>query len=116
MFTASRRESHVHLKGDGTTLRVVEPESRLRDFSIGCVHLKTVPFLLLQHDSRENGGAIDLAIPWRVEMKIQDVMTPNPMCCLPEDTSIQAARIMGELNVGIVPVVKSSIDHSLVGV
>jgi CBS domain-containing protein len=49
-------------------------------------------------------------------MKIQDVMTPNPMCCLPEDTSIQAARIMRELNVGIVPVVKSSTDHSLVGV
>ena len=46
-------------------------------------------------------------------MKIQDVMTPNPMCCLPEDTSIQAARI---INAGIVPVVKSSIDHSLVGV
>jgi CBS domain-containing protein len=49
-------------------------------------------------------------------MKIQDVMTPNPMWCLPEDSSIQAARIMRELNVGILPVVKSSTDHSLVGV
>jgi len=49
-------------------------------------------------------------------MKIQDVMTPHPMWCLPEDTSIQAARIMRELNVGIVPVVKSSTDRTLVGV
>ena len=49
-------------------------------------------------------------------MKIQDVMTPNPMWCLPEDTSIRAARIMRELNVGIVPVVKSSTDPRFVGV
>lgn len=49
-------------------------------------------------------------------MNIQDVMTVNPIWCLPLDTSIQAARIMRELNVGIVPVVKSSTDHRLVGV
>jgi len=49
-------------------------------------------------------------------MKIQDVMTPNPMWCLPEDTSIHAARIMKELNVGIVPVVKSLTDRTLAGV
>jgi CBS domain-containing protein len=49
-------------------------------------------------------------------MKIQDVMTPNPMWCLPEDTSIQAARMMRELNVGIMPVVKSLTDRKLVGV
>ena len=49
-------------------------------------------------------------------MKIQDVMTPNPMWCLPEDTSIQAARMMRELNVGIMPVVRSLTDRRLVGV
>jgi CBS domain-containing protein len=49
-------------------------------------------------------------------MKIQEVMTANPTWCLPEDTSIQAARIMRELNIGIVPVVKSPTDHRLVGV
>ncbi|HKP01563.1 MAG TPA: CBS domain-containing protein [Nitrospiraceae bacterium] len=49
-------------------------------------------------------------------MKIQEVMTPNPMCCMPENTSTRAALIMRELNVGIVPVVKSSTDQSLVGV
>ena len=49
-------------------------------------------------------------------MKIQDVMTPNPMCCMPEDAATRAARIMRELNVGIVPVVKSPTDRRLVGV
>ena len=49
-------------------------------------------------------------------MKIQEVMTPNPMCCMPEDTSTRAARIMRELNVSIVPVVKSPTNHKLVGV
>ena len=49
-------------------------------------------------------------------MKIQEVMTANPMWCQPEDTSTKAARIMRELNVGIVPVVKSQADHRLVGV
>jgi len=48
-------------------------------------------------------------------MKIQEVMTANPIWCLPEDASIQAARIMRELNVDIVPVVKSATDHKLVG-
>jgi CBS domain-containing protein len=54
--------------------------------------------------------------PRRSEMKIQEVMTTNPTWCLPEDPSIQAARIMRELNVGIVPVVKSITDRKLVGV
>ncbi|HKO29882.1 MAG TPA: CBS domain-containing protein [Nitrospiraceae bacterium] len=49
-------------------------------------------------------------------MKIQEVMTASPTWCLPEDPSIQAARIMEELNVGIVPVVKSLTDRRLVGV
>ena len=49
-------------------------------------------------------------------MKIQDVMTPHPMWCLPEDTLIQAARMMRELNVGIIPVVQSLTDRRLVGV
>jgi CBS domain-containing protein len=49
-------------------------------------------------------------------MKIQEVMTTDPTWCLPEDPSIQAARIMRERNVGIVPVVKSLTDRRLVGV
>ena len=49
-------------------------------------------------------------------MKIHEVMTPNPMCCIPADAATRAALIMRELNVGIVPVVKSSTDQRLVGV
>jgi CBS domain-containing protein len=49
-------------------------------------------------------------------MKIQEVMTADPSWCIPEDISTQAACIMKELNVGIVPVVKSTADHTLVGI
>jgi len=49
-------------------------------------------------------------------MKVHEVMTPNPMCCIPADAATRAALIMRELNVGIVPVVKSSTEQRLVGV
>lgn len=50
------------------------------------------------------------------EIKIQDVMTMNPDWCLPDSSATQAARIMKETNVGIVPVVDSESGRKLVGV
>ncbi|HJT21802.1 MAG TPA: CBS domain-containing protein [Nitrospira sp.] len=49
-------------------------------------------------------------------MKIRDVMTPNPSYCVPEHTSVQAARIMKDKNVGIVPVVETEAKRTLIGV
>jgi len=49
-------------------------------------------------------------------MKIRDIMTANPKWCIPEDMATKAARMMKEMDVGIVPVVKSPADRTIVGV
>lgn len=49
-------------------------------------------------------------------MKIRDVMTSNPNRCIPEASATQAARIMDQMHVGIVPVVVSDTNPKLVGV
>lgn len=48
-------------------------------------------------------------------MNISEAMTPDPACCLPDDTVQTAAIIMRELNVGVVPVVDSEQSHKLIG-
>ncbi|HKT33740.1 MAG TPA: CBS domain-containing protein [Nitrospira sp.] len=50
------------------------------------------------------------------EIKIQDVMTMNPDWCLSESSATQAARIMKDTNVGIVPIVDSDSGRKLIGV
>jgi CBS domain-containing protein len=49
-------------------------------------------------------------------MNIRDIMTTNPSYCLSGDPSTLAASIMKDKNVGIVPIIKSDVDHKLVGV
>jgi CBS domain-containing protein len=45
-----------------------------------------------------------------------DVMTRNVICCVPEDTVEDAARIMKREDVGPVPVVKDQESRRLVGI
>lgn len=47
---------------------------------------------------------------------LQDVMTRNPVCCLPSETAQHAAAIMRERDTGIVPVVESAQQPRLIGV
>ena len=49
-------------------------------------------------------------------MRIRDVMTTTPTCCLPDDNASKAARIMKDLNTGIVPVMENGQSSRLVGV
>jgi CBS domain-containing protein len=49
-------------------------------------------------------------------MKIQDVMTPDPSSVTPDSPVRDAARIMKEEDVGIVPVVDDQSSRRLVGV
>ena len=49
-------------------------------------------------------------------MKAQDIMTRNPTCVTPDTTLADAARLMKDENVGIVPVVESNDMRRLVGV
>jgi CBS domain-containing protein len=54
---------------------------------------------------------------WEKEfsVKIKDVMSPNPACCLPSDTAQQVAKLMCERNVGSMPVVIDQQSRKLVG-
>jgi CBS domain-containing protein len=49
-------------------------------------------------------------------MKVKEVMSPNPVCCVPGDTAQAVARIMCEHNIGSVPVVIDQQSRELVGV
>jgi len=48
-------------------------------------------------------------------MKIREVMTPNPVCCLPTDTAQRVAQVMRDQNVGSMPVVADMQSLKLIG-
>ena len=48
-------------------------------------------------------------------MKIRDVMSHDPICCLPTDTAQKVAEVMRERNIGSVPVVLDHDSRKLVG-
>ena len=49
-------------------------------------------------------------------MKVKEVMTPNPTCCVPGDTAQLVASIMCEHNVGSVSVVVDQQSRKLTGI
>jgi CBS domain-containing protein len=50
------------------------------------------------------------------EMKINDIMTANPMCVTSDATIREAAQVMKREDVGIVPVIENQGDRRLIGV
>ena len=48
-------------------------------------------------------------------MKIREVMTPNPVCCLSTDTAQKVAQVMRDENVGSLPVVADTQSCKLIG-
>src|SRR5690349_20060344 len=51
----------------------------------------------------------------RRTMKIREIMTPEPVCCTPEDTAQKVAKIFKDQNVGSVPVVLDQQSRTLLG-
>jgi CBS domain-containing protein len=49
-------------------------------------------------------------------MKAREIMSKNPTCVTPDTPLVQAARLMKDENIGVVPVVESSNSRRLVGV
>ena len=49
-------------------------------------------------------------------MRVSEVMTVNPTCCIPGDSARVAATIMRDLDTGIVPIVENGMNRRLVGV
>lgn len=50
------------------------------------------------------------------EKKCAEVMTKDPVCCVPADTAVKAARLMRESDVGPIPVVEDGQTKKLVGI
>ena len=48
--------------------------------------------------------------------KCNEVMTKNPLCCLPEDLVTKAAGLMKSENIGSIPVVENEQTKKLVGI
>jgi CBS domain-containing protein len=46
----------------------------------------------------------------------EEVMTPNPVCCLPSDNVKRAAELMKRENVGPIPVIENEQTRKLVGI
>lgn len=49
-------------------------------------------------------------------MRVSEIMTTNPACCIPSDAAQTAAIIMRDEDTGIVPVVENKGSRKLVGV
>ena len=45
-----------------------------------------------------------------------DVMTPDPFCCVAEDSVVNAAKAMKEQNVGSIPVMEDRQSRKLIGI
>ena len=48
--------------------------------------------------------------------KCSDVMTKNPICCLPNDMAIKPAQLMKSGNIGPIPVIDNEQTRKLVGI
>jgi CBS domain-containing protein len=49
-------------------------------------------------------------------MECRDVMTDNPVCCLPHDSVGQVARVMRREHIGRVPVVTNDRTREIIGI
>jgi len=49
-------------------------------------------------------------------MRVKDVMTKDPTCCVPSDSAQRAAMIMRDEHVGIIPVIENEQSRKVVGV
>ncbi|MDX6499195.1 MAG: hypothetical protein QOG23_2455 [Blastocatellia bacterium] len=49
-------------------------------------------------------------------MKCSQVMTDNPVCCLPNDLVSQAARVMRREHIGAIPVVSDERTKEIIGI
>lgn len=48
--------------------------------------------------------------------KCREVMTENPVCCLPSDSVAKAAGLMKSESIGSIPVIESEQNQTLVGI
>lgn len=49
-------------------------------------------------------------------MKIEEIMTADPVCCTINETPVQAANLMEQFDVGIIPITEDTESYHLVGI
>lgn len=49
-------------------------------------------------------------------MKCNEVMTKNPVCCLPNDNVVKAAQMMKRVDIGSIPIIETEENKKLVGI
>ena len=49
-------------------------------------------------------------------MKCNEVMTKNPVCCLPNDNVVKAAQLMKRADIGSIPIIENEQTKKLVGI
>jgi len=49
-------------------------------------------------------------------MKCKEIMTKDPVCCLPDDEVQKAAKLMKDENVGVIPIIEDEETKSLLGI
>ena len=48
-------------------------------------------------------------------MKCEEVMTKNPVCCVPSDNVVKAAQLMNRADIGSIPIIETEHTKKLVG-
>src|SRR4030066_997340 len=51
-----------------------------------------------------------------IAMKCNEVMTKNPVCCLPDDNVVRGADSMKRMDIGSIPIVETLESGKLVGI
>ena len=49
-------------------------------------------------------------------MKCKEIMTKDPVCCLPDDGVQKAAKLMKDENVGVIPIIEDEDTKTLLGI
>ena len=49
-------------------------------------------------------------------MTCGEVMTKNPVCCLPDDMAVKVAQMMKRNHIGSIPVIENEVTHKVVGI
>jgi CBS domain-containing protein len=57
-----------------------------------------------------------IAVKENFMKKCNEVMTKDPVCCLPDDVVADAAMLMKSDNIGSIPVIENRQTHKLVGI
>jgi CBS domain-containing protein len=50
-----------------------------------------------------------------ITIKCEEVMTKNPVCCVPSDNVVKAAQLMNRADIGSIPIIETEHTKKLVG-